>query len=331
MSARGLDVVGIGNAIVDVLARVEDSFLARHGLAKGAMRLIDETEAEQLYGAMGPAIEISGGSAANTITGLAALGGRGAFIGRVRNDQLGHAFRHDIQAAGVVYDTPPAADGPATARCFVLVSPDGERTMNTYLGASVHLTRAHLDARLIGEAQVLYLEGYLWDRPEAKEAFVAAAQIARKAGRQVALSLSDAFCVDRHRDSFRKLVADEVDILFANETEILSLYQTADFDSALQAARRDCRLAALTRGAAGSVIVQGEEVHVIDAVPVPQVVDTTGSGDLYAAGFLYGLTRAKPLGDCGRLGALAASEIISHTGARPEADLRALAAAAGLA
>jgi sugar/nucleoside kinase (ribokinase family) len=279
---------------------------------------------------MGPAVEISGGSAANTLVGLSALGGRGAFIGRVRNDQLGHAFRHDITAAGVVYDTTPAADGPATARCFVLVSPDGERTMNTYLGASVHLTSAHLDERLISTAKVLYLEGYLWDRPEAKAAFLAAAHMARKAGAQVALSLSDAFCVDRHRASFRKLVADEVDILFANETEILSLYETVHVDDALQAARRDCKLAALTRGAAGSVIVARDEVHVIDAVPVPQVVDTTGSGDLYAAGFLYGFTQGKPLASAGALGALAASEIISHTGARPQADLRALARQAGL-
>ena len=330
MMAHAHDVLGIGNAIVDVLARVDEGFITRHGVPKGSMRLIEEPEALALYADMGPAIEVSGGSAANTIAGLAALGGKAAFIGRVKNDQLGELFAHDIRAGGVAYATPAAENGPATARCYVLVTPDGERTMNTYLGASVEFSAADIDSGLIKASAITYLEGYLWDRPQAKQAFVTAAQIARKAGGQVALTLSDRFCVDRHRDSFLQLIRDEVDILFANESEITALYQTHDFSEAMRQAKADCRLAALTRSEQGSVIVSGDEVHNVPAHPVDAVVDTTGSGDLYAAGFLFGLTHKRSLVDCARLGSLAAAEVIGHLGARPQADLKILARQAGL-
>ena len=330
MMAHTHDVLGIGNAIVDVLARVDDAFITRHGVPKGSMRLIHEPEAQRLYADMGPAIEVSGGSAANTIAGLAALGGKAAFIGRVKNDQLGELFAHDIRAGGVAYSTAPATDGPATARCYVLVTPDGERTMNTYLGASVEFSAADIDANLIEASAITYLEGYLWDRPQAKDAFITAARIARKAGGQVALTLSDRFCVDRHRDSFLQLIRDEVDILFANESEITALYQTEDFAEAMRHAKSDCKLAALTRSEQGSVIVSGDEVHTVPAHRVDDVVDTTGSGDLYAAGFLFGLTRQRSLVDCARLGSLAAAEVIGHLGARPQADLKILAREAGL-
>ena len=321
MQNEAIDVVGIGNAIVDVLSQADDAFLERQGLAKGAMTLIDGARAESLYGAMGPAREVSGGSAANTMAGLAALGGRGAFVGKVRNDQLGGIFRHDIRALGVAFDTPAATNGPPTARCLVFVTPDAQRTMTTYLGACIELGPDDLDADLIQRAKVLYLEGYLWDPPRAKEAFLEAAQLAHGAGRKVALSLSDPFCVERHREEFRALVDNHVDLLFANEQELCSLYEAASFDEALQTARGRCELAALTRSEKGAVICHGEEIHVVDAEPVERVVDTTGAGDLFAGGFLHGYAEGRPLYDCGRIGAIAAAEVISHYGARPEVSL----------
>jgi len=321
MAEDSLDVVGIGNAIVDVLAQTDDAFLAAQDLPKGAMTLIDAGRAEELYAAMGPGVEVSGGSAANTLAGLAALGGRGGFVGKVRNDQLGGIFRHDIRATGVTFRTAAATDGAPTARCLIFVTRDAQRTMATYLGASVELGPDDLDAEMIAAAKVTYLEGYLWDAPAAKEAFLAAARQAHESGRKVALSLSDPFCVERHRDSFVELIGGHVDILFANEHEICSLFQAEDFDHGLQAVRGHCEIAALTRSAKGAVVLAGDEVHVIDAEPVDQVVDTTGAGDLFAAGFLYGYTRGEGLYDCGRIGAVAAAEVISHFGARPEAPL----------
>ncbi len=330
MSEPRFAVAGIGNAIVDVLSRIDEDFVSSNGIAKGAMTLIDEERAAALYDAMPAAVEISGGSAANTIAGLAAFGSKAAFIGKVKNDQLGQVFRHDITALGVTFDTAPSTRGAATARCLVLVTPDGERSMSTFLGASVGLGPDDIDEKVIADAGVTYLEGYLWDPPAAKEAFKRAARLARKHGRQVALTLSDAFCVERHRDSFLELIRDEVDILFANEAEIRALYETQVFDEALQQVRRHCRLAALTRSAAGSVVVAGEEVHVVEAVKIARVVDATGAGDLYASGFLHGLAAGRGLADCARLGSLAASEVISHMGARPEKPLIELAAEAGL-
>lgn len=324
------DVLAIGNAIVDVLARSDEAFLAGQGLAKGSMRLIDEAEARRLYDAIGPAVEISGGSAANTIAGVASFGGRAAFIGKVRDDQLGEVFGHDIRAIGVAYGTPAAAAGPATARCLILVTPDGERTMNTYLGASSGLCPDDIDADLVREAAVTYLEGYLWDPPLAKQAFLKAARTAREAGRKVALTLSDAFCVERHRDSFLDLIRGDVDILFANEAEIRSLYRTDSFEDALAAVRGDTRLAVLTRSEKGCVVVEGERSEAVPAARVETVVDTTGAGDLFAAGFLSGFTRGLPHARSAALGALAAAEVISHIGARPQADLARLAADAGL-
>ena len=326
MADATLDVVGIGNAMVDVLARADDAFLATHGLAKGAMTLVDAAQSDALYAAMGPGVEISGGSAGNTVAGLAALGGKGAFIGKVRDDQLGGVFGHDIRAAGVRFDTPPAADGAPTARCLVIVTPDAQRTMCTYLGACVELGPDDVEEALIAAAEITYLEGYLWDPPRAKQAFRRALGIAHANGRRVALTLSDPFCVDRHRAEFRELAAEHIDILFANEAEIISLYEVDDFDAALRRVRQDCAVAALTRSERGSVIVAGEEVHVIDAHPVAEVVDATGAGDLYAAGVLYGLTHGWDLASAGRLGGLAAAEVIGHIGARAEADLGQLMA-----
>jgi sugar/nucleoside kinase (ribokinase family) len=326
MTDLSLDVVGIGNAIVDVLSQADDAFLVTQDLAKGAMTLIDGARAEALYAAMGPGVEVSGGSAANTMAGLASLGGNGAFIGKVRNDQLGGIFQHDIRAAGVAFETPVATDGPSTARCLIFVTPDAQRTLNTYLGAAVGLTPADLDEAAIGRAKVTYMEGYLWDPPNAKAAFQAAARIAHEAGRKVALTLSDSFCVERHRDSFLELIGGHVDLLFANEDEVCALFQVADFDRALQEVRGHCEIAALTRSDKGSVILADGEVHVVDAAPVDRVVDTTGAGDLYAAGFLHGYTRGKGLYDCGCIGALAAAEVLSHYGARPEVRLKDLVA-----
>lgn len=320
-----LDVVGIGNALVDVLSQAGEDFLAAQGLIKGAMQLVDEPRARQLYAAMGPAVEVSGGSAANTIVGVASFGGRAHYVGKVRNDQLGEVFSHDLRAVGVGYSTPAATSGPPTGRCLIVVTPDAQRTLTTYLGASSQLGPADVDRDLIARAGILYLEGYLFDPPEAQRAFRVAAEIAHAAGRKVALTLSDPFCVGRHRAAFLDLVEHHVDILFANEAEIRSLYTAPDFDAALQRVRRHCAVAALTRSERGSVVVAGDEVHVIDAHPVKAVVDTTGAGDLYAAGFLVGLSRGLDLATCGRLGSLAAGEVISHVGARPQTPLIELA------
>ncbi len=332
MTSTRFDVLGIGNAIVDIIARCEDSFLADHNLPKGHMRLIEPSEADRLYAAMGPAMEISGGSAANTMAGLASFGARSAFIGKVADDHLGEVFGHDLRAAGVTYETTATADPqrPPTARSMILVTPDGERTMNTFLGASVELGTGELDEQMIRDSRIIYLEGYLFDPPEAREAFATAARMAAEAGRKVALSLSDGFCVDRHRAAFRSLIASGVDILFANEDELLSLYETRDFDEACRKVRRECDLVAVTRGAMGSVIIVPDERIIVPAEPVREVVDTTGAGDLYAAGFLYGQALKHDLPRCGRLAAMAAAEIISHMGARPEHDLQLLARDRGI-
>jgi sugar/nucleoside kinase (ribokinase family) len=324
MAERLLDVVGIGNAIVDVLANADDDLLLRQGMTKGAMTLIDAARAESLYSVMGSAIEVSGGSAANTIAGLASLGGRAGFMGKIGNDQLGGIFRHDIQANGVVFETASAKSATPTARCLIFVTPDAQRTLNTYLGACIEFGPEDVDPALVAQSKVTYLEGYLWDPPAAKAAFLKAAKVAREAGRKVALSLSDAFCVERHRAEFRELLREHVDILFANEAEIRTLWQVDSFDKALQATRGQCEIAALTRSARGSVILAGNEVHIVDAAPISQLVDTTGAGDLYAAGFLYGYTGGRDPYDCGRIGAVAAAEVIGHYGARPETPLSEL-------
>jgi sugar/nucleoside kinase (ribokinase family) len=319
------DVVGIGNALVDVLSNEAEEFVERLGLNRGAMTLIEEPRAHELYAAMGPGVEVSGGSAANTMVGVASFGARAAYLGKVRDDQLGEVFAHDIRSTGVSFTSAPAADGPSTGRCLIVVTPDAQRTMNTYLGASAFLGPEDIDADVVASAKVVYLEGYLWDRPEAKEAYRKAARVAHDAGHEVSLTLSDSFCVDRHRAEWRALVAEEVDVLFANEAEICALYE-CDFDRAKESVRRDCRVAALTRSEQGSLIVADTETHVVPAHPVEWLVDTTGAGDLYAAGFLSGYTRDVALERCANLGSLAASEVISHLGARPEADLAELAA-----
>jgi len=326
MAATRFDVLGIGNAIVDVIARTDDDFLARQKMRKGAMQLIDEVQAAGIYDAMGPAVEVSGGSAANTIVGAASLGARAAFVGKVKDDELGRVFAHDIRAAGVAYETPPASAGPSTARSYILVTPDGERTMNTYLGAAQDLHPNDIDPDAIAAAQITYLEGYLWDPPRAKEAFLKAAKIAHGAGRDVALTLSDAFCVDRYRAEFLDLIRNgTVDLVFANESELHSLYETADFDTALNALRNDAKLAVVTRSEKGCLVVSREETDAVPASPIERVVDATGAGDLFAAGFLVGLTRGADNRTAARLGALAAAEVIQHLGARPETSLKALA------
>ena len=330
MVAATIDVAGIGNAIVDVIAHADESFLANESFAKGSMTLIDAARADALYAKIGPAIESSGGSAGNTMAGIASLGGKGAYIGKVRDDLLGQVFHHDITAIGIRFETPPAGEGPSTARCLVLVTGDGQRTMGTYLGACVDLGPEDIDPAIVSAAQVTYLEGYLFDPPRAKEAFRKAARLAHQAGRRVALSLSDPFCVGRHRDDFIALVSGEIDILFANEAEICSLYQTEDFDAAAAAVRGHVKIAALTRSAAGSVILTPDDIHYVAPARVEHVVDTTGAGDLYASGVLFGLTRGLPLPTCGAIGSLCAAEIISHVGARPEAALDKLVASAGL-
>jgi len=324
------DVVGIGNAIVDIIGRCDDAFLTAHERTKGSMQLVDALTVERLYAAMGPGVEISGGSAGNTMAGVASFGGKAGFIGKTATDQFGEVFRHDIRAIGVTFETPPSADGEPTGRCLILVTPDGQRTMNTFLGISPQLGSGEIDAELIRSGRILYLEGYLFDRPEAKAAFRQAAEIAAAAGRQVALTLSDAFCVDRHRAEFLELVRNSVDILFANESEITSLYETTSFDAAARRAQADTRLAALTRSEKGSVILSGGKAIAVPPAPVAKVVDTTGAGDLYAAGFLFGVARELDLEIAGRLGSLAAAEIISHIGARPEVKLADLARKAGL-
>jgi sugar/nucleoside kinase (ribokinase family) len=325
-----IDVLGIGNAIVDVVSQTTDAFLSEHEVPKGTMSLIDEARARALYDAMGPGMEVSGGSAANTIAGVAQLGGQGAYIGKVRDDQLGDVFAHDIKSIGVQFTTDKATDGPATARCLVLVTDDAQRSMNTFLGACTKLGPDDVDRDQVKAAKVTYLEGYLWDPDEAKEAFRKAMTIAHDAGNEVSLTLSDPFCVDRHRDEFRQLVEDQVDILFANEEEIKSLYQVDTFDDALQLVRGHCRVAALTRSEKGAVIVSGDEVHVIDAAPVDKLLDTTGAGDLFAAGMLHGLTHGYELADAGRLGAACAGVIIQQYGARYEGDLKAVLAEHGV-
>ena len=330
MAATRFDVLGIGNAIVDVLARTDDDFLARQKMRKGAMQLIDESQAARIYDAMGPAVEVSGGSAANTIVGAASLGARTAFVGKVKDDELGRVFAHDIRAAGVAFTTPPASAGPSTARCYVLVTPDGERTMNTFLGAAQDLHPNDIDADAIAAAQIIYLEGYLWDPPRAKEAFLKAAKIAHDAERDVALTLSDAFCVDRYRAEFLDLIRNgTVDLVFANERELHSLYETADFDTALEALRNDARLAVVTRSEKGCLVVSREETDAVPAKPIDRLVDATGAGDLFAAGFLVGLSRGADNRTAARLGALAAAEVIQHLGARPETSLKDLARDSG--
>ena len=324
------DVVGIGNAIVDIIGRCKEDFLIRHGAPKGRMRLVDASTVTALYEDMGPGMEISGGSVANTMVGIASFGGRAAFIGKVADDEFGKIFAHDIRAAGVTFNTKPSSGGAPTARSLILVTPDGERTMNTFLGVSPELARGEVDADLISSARIVYLEGYLFDRPEAKAAFRQAADIAVKAGRQVALTLSDPFCVERHRSEFVEFVRSRVDILFANEAEIIALYQTHTFEEAARIARAATKLAVLTRSAKGSVIFHGSNATTIAADRIKHVVDTTGAGDLYAAGFLYGLAAGKSIETSGRLGSLAAAEIISHIGARPETPLAKLAAARGI-
>jgi sugar/nucleoside kinase (ribokinase family) len=327
---RKFDVLTIGNAIVDVIARVDETFIAREQLVKGSMNLIDEARAEELYAHMGPATEISGGSAGNTAAGVASFGGKAAYFGKVRNDQLGAIFRHDMKAIGVAFDSAAASDGPATARSFILVTPDGERTMNTYLGACVNLDVGDIDADTVKATAVTYMEGYLYDKPAAKAAFREAARVSQAAGQLTSITLSDSFCVERHREDFLDLIRASIDIVFANETEIKALYKTQSFSGAIDAARKDCGIVAVTRSEKGSVIVHGEDTIEVPAHPVKTVVDVTGAGDLYAAGFLFGHTTGKPLAHCARLGHLAASEVISHVGARPEVNLAAFAKAQGL-
>ena len=331
MTEARYDVLGIGNAIVDVIARAEEDFLLAQGMRKGGMMLIDEVRAHAIYDAMGPAIETSGGSAANTIVGLASLGARTAFIGKIKDDLLGRAYSHDIRAAGVSFTTKAAAAGPSTGRCYVLVTPDGERTMNTYLGAAQDLHPDDIDADAIAASAIVYLEGYLWDPQNAKEAFLKAAKIAHDAGRKVALTLSDAFCVDRWRDEFLQLIRSRtVDLVFANEAELHSLYQSSEFDAAIAALRADIDVAVVTRSEKGCLVVGPDGIEAVPAFPVDRVVDTTGAGDLFAAGFLCGLARGADDRTCGRLGALAAAEVIQHIGARPEASLQGLARENGL-
>ena len=320
-----LDVLAIGNALVDVLTHADDERVTKLGLAKGTMSLVDEAQARALYEAMGPGVEISGGSAANTIVGVASFGGRAQYVGKVRDDQLGEVFGHDLRSTGVRYETPRATEGPPTGRCLILVTPDAQRTMGTFLGASSRLHPGDIDERLVARAKIVYLEGYLFDPPEAQAAFRKAAAAAHAAGRKVALTLSDPFCVGRHRAAFRDLLEHHVDILFANEAEICALYEVADFDTALAKVRGHCEVAALTRSAKGSVLIGNGATHVVQVQPVKNVVDTTGAGDLYAAGVLYGLSRGLDLPSCGRLGSIAAAEVISHVGARPMVSLGSLA------
>ncbi len=325
MTETRYDVLGIGNAIVDIIGRCDDAFLVRHGAAKGTMRLVDAPAIAALYDAMGPAVEISGGSAANTMAGIASFGGRAAFIGKVADDEFGRIFAHDIRSAGVAFETKPASGGAPTSRSLILVTEDGERTMSTFLGASTGLDQGEVDAGLIRASGIVYLEGYLFDRPEAKTAFWQAVEIARGAGRKVALTLSDPFCVERHRAEFLALVRGGVDILFANEREVMALYEAASFDDAARCAAGDTVLAVLTRSEKGSVILSGGETLTVPAVPVEKVVDATGAGDLYAAGFLHGLSSGRDLATCGRLGSLAVAEVIGHLGARPARTLLELA------
>ncbi len=331
MTSAKYDVLGIGNAIFDVLVQTDEGFLSRHGMTKGGMALIDEARATSIYRDMGPATEMSGGSAANTIVGVANLGARAAYVGKVRDDQIGGMYTHDIRAAGVAFETIPASDGPATGCCYILVTPDGERTMNTYLGAAQELMPGDIDAAQVAASAMIYLEGYLWDPKSAKDAFVKASTIAHEAGRQVALTLSDSFCVDRYRGEFLDLMrGGTVDLVFANEAELHSLYQTSDFDTALAQWRSDTKLGVVTRSEKGCVVASKDGVTAVPAFPIDKIVDTTGAGDLFAAGFLFGLVRGAGVEAAGRLGALAAAEVIQHIGARPQVSLKELAKANGL-
>lgn len=318
---KALDIVAIGNAIVDVISQVDDAFLADQGLIKGSMTLIDDAQVHALYDRLGPTTERSGGSAANTVAGAAILGARTGFVGKVRNDQLGEVFAHDIRAAGCRFETPPALEGPATARSLIMVTPDAERTMATYLGVSTDFCEADLSQELIASAEIVYLEGYLWDKPAAKAAFRKAAKIAQSAGAQVALTLSDSFCVHRHRDSFLEIIRDDVDILFANEAEVVELFQGLSFDEAAARLQGIVAIAALTRSEKGSVVVTPDWVEAVPTAPVTELIDTTGAGDLYAAGFLYGLSRGEALAACARMGNVAAGTVIQKVGARIEGEL----------
>src|SRR4030088_2879263 len=332
MTSAKYDVLGIGNAIFDVLVQTDEGFLAAHGMTKGGMALIDEVRASSIYRDMGPAVEMSGGSAANTIVGVANLGARAAYVGKVRDDQIGRLYTHDIRAAGVAFETRAALDGPATGCSYILVTPDGERTMNTYLGAAQELTPDDIEEAQIAASAIVYLEGYLWDPKSAKDAFVKASTIAHDAGRQVALTLSDSFCVDRYRGEFLDLMRRRtVDLIFANEAELHSLYQTADFDTALKQLRNDVKLGVVTRSEKGCVVATKDGVTAVPAFPIEKLVDTTGAGDLFAAGFLFGLVRGAGLENAARLGALAAAEGIQHIGARPQTSLKELAEENGFA
>jgi sugar/nucleoside kinase (ribokinase family) len=319
------DVAGLGSAIVDIIARCDDAFIAAQGLEKGMMRLIDAGEAARLYGEIGAAVEVSGGTVPNSCVGVASFGGKAAFMGKIANDEFGDIFAHDLRAAGVSFAANPVEGSAPTARCLILVTPDGERTMNTHLGAAAELSAREVDADLIRASKTLYLEGYSFDGPPAKAAFYEAAKIARAADRTVALTLSDPFCVERHRQSFHDFIKSGVDLLFANERELLTLYETGDMTDACTRLRADCPLAAVTRGEKGSLILTPERIIEIEAEPVARVVDTTGAGDLYAAGFLFGRARGLNLRTCGRLASIAAAEIISHIGPRPETSLAELA------
>ncbi len=325
MNAR-FDVVAIGNALVDVISNESFATVESLGLELGSMSLVDADRIAELYTKLGPATEASGGSAANTIAGVASFGGKAAFIGRVADDEFGQIYAHDLRNIGVYFDSPPSTDSTPTGRCLVVVTPDAERTMSTFLGAGTDMDPSYVDAEIIADSQVLYLEGYLWDQPPAMEAFRLAASVAHGAGRRVALSLSDSFCVDRHREAFLDLIAGNVDILFANDAEIMSLYETDDFDSAIDSVRGHCEIAAITCGPDGSVVVTADGVQRVAAAAVHQVLDTTGAGDLYAAGFLFGFTHGHALATCATLGGIAAGEVISHVGARPQISLATLAA-----
>jgi sugar/nucleoside kinase (ribokinase family) len=325
MTNAAFHVAAIGNALVDIIADASDDFLKAHQISKSAMTLIDAERAASLYAAIGPAVEMSGGSAANTVAGIASLGGKAAFMGKVNADQLGGIYRHDLQAQGVHFATPPSATtGTPTGRCLILVTPDAERSMNTFLGAAVEFGPADVDAETIRNSSITYLEGYLFDPPEAKKAFRLAAAIARQAKRRMALTLSDVFCVERHRAEFLDLIKSDVDILFANQNELLALYETHDLNKAIESARAHCQISVTTRSAEGAIIASGSETIEVPAVPVAKLVDTTGAGDLFAGGFLFGLTQGKSLAEAGHIGAIAAAEVISHYGPRPQRGLAEL-------
>lgn len=323
MTETRFDVLTIGNAIVDIIASTEDDFLVRENIIKGAMNLVDDERAEHLYAAMGPAIEASGGSASNTAAGVASFGGKAAYFGKVADDHLGGIFRHDIRAVGVHFESKPLKAPPPTARSMIFVTPDGERSMNTYLGACVELDSSDIEEEIVATSKLTYFEGYLWDPPRAKEAIRMAAEIAHKHGRRYSMTLSDPFCIDRYREEFLDLMRSRtVDIVFANESEVKSLYQTADFNSALEAFRADCEIGIVTRSELGSVVVTADETHAVEAHPIEKLLDTTGAGDLYAAGFLYGLTNDRNLTDCAKLGSLAAAIVIQQVGPRPSGSLK---------